>query len=162
MKSILIIRSVSFQQLDLNLAAIKNKYPGYSIALLTHEHGVKLAQKYKDIDNIYIYPYKEGFKYGNKVKEIENKRFDIVIIPVTNISGVGFFNVLKYSKMVLADKRVLCNVVSDLREISDFQIYFMNVKSIVFKIISILLTVVVSIFTAIFLPFKLNRITKKR
>ncbi|MBV4428304.1 glycosyltransferase family 9 protein [Clostridium tyrobutyricum] len=161
MKNILIIRSVSFQQLDLNIAAIKDKYPGYSIDILTHEHGVKLAQKYRNIDNIYVYPYKEGFKYGNRVEEIQNKKFDIVVIPVTNISGVGFFNVLRYSKMILADKRVICNVVSNMREISDFQIYFMNIKSGLFKIFSIVLTAVMSIFMIIFLPLKLRKITKK-
>ncbi|MCH3964306.1 MAG: hypothetical protein LKE46_08510 [Clostridium sp.] len=162
MKNILIIRSVSFQQLDLNIVAIKDKYPGYSIDLLTHEHGVKLAQKYRDVDNIYVYPYKEGFKSGNRVGEIEDKKFDIVVIPVTNISGAGFFNVLRYSKMISADKMVMCNVVSDLKEISYFQIYFMNIKSIVFKILSVILTAVISFFMIIFLPFGLRRITKKQ
>ncbi len=46
MKNILIIRSVSFQQLDLNLPAIKEKYSPCSISLLTHEHGVKLAEQF--------------------------------------------------------------------------------------------------------------------
>ncbi|MBE6068686.1 MAG: glycosyltransferase family 9 protein [Clostridium lundense] len=161
MKELLIIRSVSFQQLDLNLSYIQRQYPNHKISLLTHEHGVKLAQKYKDIDSIYVYPYKEGFKYGNKVLDLENKNFDIVVVPVTNISGVGFFNVLRFSKMIKAKKRVMCNVVSDLKEISDFKIMPMELKNFLFRGVSFILTFIFSIFMIIFLPLKLKSLIKK-
>ncbi|OPJ55120.1 hypothetical protein [Clostridium oryzae] len=161
MKELLIIRSVSFQQLDLNFTAIKEKYTHCNISLLTHEHGVKLAKKYKDIKNIYVYPYKEGFKAGNSVEELKQKKFDVVIVPVTNISGAGFFNVLKFSKMINANKRVMCNVVSELNEISDSRIVLMQLKDILFKTSASLLTALMTVFMIIFLPLKLRSLIKK-
>lgn len=158
MKNILIIRSVSFQQLDLNIAHIKAQYPDYSISLLTHEHGVKLAEKYKDIDNIYVYPYKEGFDVKNKVIELENKEFDIVIVPVTNISGNGFFNVLKFSKSIHCKERIMCNVVSKLSKFSMTDIYFLGFKNILMNGISVLGTVILSPIIIITLLVKLNSI----
>ncbi|MDG0794581.1 hypothetical protein OMP38_29885 [Cohnella ginsengisoli] len=59
MQEVLIVRSVGFQQLDNNLPKIKEKFPNSRLSILTHEHGVKLAEKYGDIDRIYSYPYKK-------------------------------------------------------------------------------------------------------
>lgn len=161
MKEILIIRSVSFQQLDLNLPQVEKQYPSHKISLLTHEHGIKLAQKYKNIHNIYSYSYKEGFKYGNKVVDLKDKNFDIVIIPVTNISGVGFLNVLRFSKMIKAKKRVICNIVSEFKEISDLNITFMQFRGLFSTIIALILTAIFSVFLVAFLPLKLKCLLKK-
>lgn len=150
MKKLIIIRSVSFQQLDLNLKAIKEKYPDHEISILTHEHGVKLAEKYKDIEKIYVYPYKSGFQSGNKVKEIENVKFDVVIVPVANLSGAGFFNVLKYSLTFKTDKIVMCNLVSDLKDMTRTSIYLLEASNFLFKVVSGIFTGIVSI---IFIPF---------
>ena len=161
MKNILIIRSVSFQQLDLNLPAIKEKYGECKISLLTHEHGVKLAEKYSDIDKIYVYPYKDGFNISNKVNELSNINFDIVVVPVTNINGGGFFNVLKFSKSINAKERVICNVISDISSFTMGNIYSLEIKSFLMKIISILATVIISPIVLIVLLFKLKFIEKK-
>ena len=161
MKNILIIRSVSFQQLDLNLPAIKEKYGGCKISLLTHEHGVKLAEKYSDIDKIYVYQYKDGFNISNKVNELSNKNFDVVVVPVTNINGGGFFNVLKFSKSINAKERVICNVISDISSFTMGDIYLLEIKSFLMKFIAILATVIISPIVFIILMFKLKFIEKK-
>lgn len=155
MKELLIIRSASFQQLDKNIVTIKEKYKDYKISLLTHEHGVKLAEKYKWIKNIYTYPYKSSFKYKNKVKELTDKDFDLVIIPITNITGVGFLNVLNYSLTIKTKKRIICNVVSELREISIPKILFMNFRSSLITVISFIFTFFISLITGFFLPILL-------
>lgn len=160
MKNILIIRSVSFQQLDLNLPSIKEKYGQCNISLLTHEHGVKLAEKYSDINKIYVYPYKSGFNIKNKVKELEDKEFDIVIVPVTNITGGGFFNVLKFSKSIKAKERVMCNVISELKLFSMADIYAMQLKNYCMNTISFICTAILSPFVLIALLFRLNEIEK--
>ena len=118
MKELLIIRSVSFQQLDLNLEKIMEQFPGYRISLLTHEHGVKLAEKYDKIEEIHVYDYKAGFGWSRKAGSLKGKRFAAVVIPVTNISGAGFSNVLLFSLTVKTERRYLCNVVSEIRELS--------------------------------------------
>lgn len=161
MKNILMIRSVSFQQLDLNLPAIKAKYGECKISLLTHEHGVKLAEKYKDIEKIYVYPYKNGFNISGKVNELSNINFDVVVVPVTNINGGGFFNVLKFSKSINSNERVICNVISDISSFTMANIYSLEIKSFFMKFISIIATVVISPILLIALLIKLKFIEKK-
>lgn len=161
MKNILIIRSVSFQQLDLNLPAIKEKYDDCKISLLTHEHGVKLAEKYSDIDKIYVYSYKDGFNISNKVNELSNKNFDVVVVPVTNINGGGFFNVLKFSKSINTKERVMCNVISEISSFTMRNIYSLEIKSFLMKFISILATAIISPIVLMILLFKLKSIEKQ-
>ncbi|MCR3757815.1 hypothetical protein KYB31_02240 [Clostridium felsineum] len=161
MKRLLIIRSASFQQLDLNLKAIEEKYKGYEINILTHEHGVKLAEKYNNVKNIYVYPYKGYFKKGYSIKEIENIKFDVIIVPVTNISGAGFFNVFKYALSINGDKIVMCNVVSNFKDIGDFSLYIMEIKNVIFKVAAFLITGILGIILIPTLLFKLKSIRKK-
>lgn len=143
MKEILIIRSVSFQQLDLNLPAIKKAYPDCQISLLTHEHGVKLAKKYKDIANIYVYPYKSGFKKGNKVPDLADKKFEAVIVPATNLSGAGFDNVLAYAATISSQEIVLCSVTSKLQPITRQKIKALRIRNSLFQCFAVLLSAVV-------------------
>ena len=161
MKELLIIRSVSFQQLDKNLVAIRERFPEYKLSLLTHEHGLLLAKKYKDIDQIYVYPYKESFSYCRKVKELEDKEFDTVIIPVTNLSGAGFVNVFLFSLSLKAKKRLVCNVVSEFREVLKTCIVLMSLRDKLFSSFSFLFTIVVGFFMVILLPIKLLQIQSK-
>lgn len=161
MKNILIIRSVSFQQLDLNLPAIKEKYAPCNISLLTHEHGVKLAEKYTEIKDIYVYPYKDGFNIANKVEEISNKNFDVVVVPVTNINGGGFFNVLKFSKSLNAKERVMCNVISEISPFTIGQVYCLEIRNFFMKLISILGTAIISPIIIMTLLLKLKSIKRK-
>lgn len=162
MKELLIIRSVSFQQLDKNLVAILERFPDHKINLLTHEHGVLLARKYKAIDQIYVYPHKEGFACRRKVKELKDRRFDTVIIPVTNLSGAGFVNVYLFSLSVNAKKRFVCNVVSEFREVSRTRILLMGVRNQLFSLFSILFTLVAGFFALLMLPLKLQQIQERK
>ncbi|HOP74684.1 MAG TPA: hypothetical protein PLC07_06465 [Bacillota bacterium] len=161
MKELLIIRSVSFQQLDKNLAAIAKAYPDHRISILTHEHGVMLAQKYRQVNDIYVYPYKEGFKLKNKVPVLKDKTFDVVIVPVTNITGAGFFNVLLFSLGLKASKRVLCNVRSEFKEVRRFSVLCLGLKNLAISVLSSVSTAVLAVFVIPFLPFKLRNLEKK-
>ncbi|NLK98774.1 hypothetical protein [Defluviitalea saccharophila] len=145
MKKLLIIRSVSFQQLDNNLKAIKDKFPEHEIHLLTHEHGRKLAEKYKGIKQIWIYPYKEGFGYSRKCQELENEHFDVVIVPCTNLSGTGFINVFLFSLSIHVKERYKCNLISEIKAFSKVQVMFWWIRSQIFKIISLFLSGIIGI-----------------
>jgi len=162
MKEVLIIRSVSFQQLDLNLAAIKSQYPEWRLSVLTHEHGLLLAQKYQAIDRVYVYPFKEGFSYRRPVKELREKVFDTVIIPVANLSGAGFLNVLFFSLTLKCKSRIICNLVSELRPVGPWQIICHSVINKVWSLIALLLTLILAIPVLLLLPFGLKRIEKTR
>lgn len=161
MKELLIIRSVSFQQLDKNLIAIRERFPDHELSLLTHEHGFLLARKYKDIDLVYVYPYKESFSYRRKVRELQSKEFDTIIIPVTNLSGAGFLNVFLFSLSLKAKKRLVCNVVSEFREVTRTRILLMGLRDKLFSLFSLLFTVVVGFFAVLLLPLKLSLIQSK-
>ena len=160
MKEILIIRSVSFQQLDKNLPVISARYPDHKISVLTHEHGALLARKYKDVKTVYIYPYREGFLYKNKTIEISDKKFDVVIIPVANITGVGFFNVLKYSLSLKAGQRMICNVTSEMREIKPAVIRLIGIRNGIISALSVVLTGVMAI-PLVLLPLRLFLLQQK-
>lgn len=142
MKELLIIRSVSFQQLDMNLPAIRKAYPNCQISLLTHEHGVKLAKKYKDIAQIYVYPYKGGFKKSNKVPDFADKEFEAVVVPVTNLSGVGFDNVLAYATTIKSREFVLCTVTSELKQITRHKVTVLSIRNTLFKCTAMFLSAI--------------------
>ena len=160
MKEVLIIRSVSFQQLDLNLTAIAERYRDCRISILTHEHGLLLARKYQYISRVYVYPFKEGFSFLRPVKELRGKVFDTVIIPVSNLSGAGFLNVLFFSLTLKSGSRMICNLVSELKPVTPWQIIRRGVSNKVWSLIALLLTLILAIPVLSLLPFGLKRIEK--
>lgn len=112
MKSLLLIRSVSFQQLDNNLAHIRAAFPDHSIHLLTHEHGRRLAEKYTAIANIVIYPHCGAFTAGIEIPDLGP--YDAVLVPVTNLSGAGFINVFQFAASLPAERLYCCNLVGKI------------------------------------------------
>lgn len=161
MKTLLIIRSASMQQLDKNLIEIEKRFSDHEIHMLTHEHSIKLVEKYKSIKQIYVYPYKSGFSVGNKVDELRGKEFDAVLIPVTNITGAGFFNVLRFSLTLRAKQRFICNLISDIWEVTSGKIRWMGIKNVLMSVASAILAGVAGIFVLLVLPWKLKQIEKK-
>lgn len=155
MKELLIIRSVSFQQLDLNIPEIKKKFPNHSISILTHEHGIKLAEKYEDIQKIYVYPYKDGFSIKRRVKEFINKTFDVLLIPITNISGAGFSNVFLFSLSIKAKRKYKCNVVSEIKEYTNIKVALEELFQLIYKLLAGVCTIIFSIWILIFLIGKI-------
>jgi hypothetical protein len=116
-KKLLIIRSAGFQQLDSNLASIKQHFPGRELHLLTHEHGRKLAAKYKDISCIRIYPYEGSFNHNQLIPGQESWKYDAVAVLVANISGAGFANVLSFAASLNEGELYLCNLVGEIRHL---------------------------------------------
>lgn len=141
MKKMLIIRSVSFQQLDLNLPEIKKRFPDYEISLLTHAHGVALAEKYQDIAQVYVYPYTEGFSAKKKVPDLEGKTFDVLVVPVTNLTGCGFLNVLAFGTKIKSREYYMCNVVSDITKTGRGKIFGKRCLEGIQKVLAFLLSI---------------------
>ncbi|MED4601249.1 hypothetical protein P9314_11085 [Paenibacillus validus] len=161
LKNALIIRSASFQQLDKNFPAIEEALPDHRFQMLTHEHGVKLAEKYKLLSKIYVYPYKQSFSFWRPVQEFKDQKFDCVIVPVSNLTGAGFLNVLLFSLTINAKKRYICNLISDLRPVSMVSIIGMGARSLLISAISVLVTVLLAVPLTIGLPMMLRRLKKK-
>lgn len=144
MKKLLIVRSVSLQQLDSNILKIKEYFKDYEIHMLTHEHSVKLVEKYQDVKKIWVYPYKKSFSYFDKMDEIKEK-YDAILLPVTNLSGSSFANVFLFGLSIKADKRYFSNLVADIKELKTGMIVLGYVWGIVKKIISAFVTGVIAI-----------------
>jgi hypothetical protein len=154
-KRALIIRSASFQQLDKNLPDIVSQLPAYTFDMLTHEHGIKLAQKYEMIDKVISYPYKDSFHYKNKVKELNDISYDVVIILVTNITGVGFWNVIRFAFTVSGKQYLQCNMQSELMSFSKKRILWRSIQLKSIKLVSILIAALLSPLTILILCWKL-------
>lgn len=162
MKELLIIRSASFQQLDLNLPEIKRKFPEHNISLLTHEHGVKLAEKYTGLYKVYTYDSRNSFSKHHKVKALEGKRFDAVIVLVTNITGASFSNVFSYAYSLKSEKWYMCNVVSEIKQISKLGMYVRQVRVIIENIIAGVIAVPLIVCGSCYLFVKLKLLEDKR
>lgn len=161
MKKLLIIRSAALQQLDKNLSEIIAYFPNYEISLLTHEHSANLSGKYSLIKNVYVYPFKEAFKKGNKVPDIENKVFDAVLVLATNESGAGFLNVLEFATSIQAEKYYMCNLVSEIWEVNKQDIKKQIWKGKIMKGLASLITSFIYIPLSFFLSRKLKQMEKK-
>ncbi|HUC91995.1 MAG TPA: hypothetical protein VMS09_08200 [Paenibacillus sp.] len=161
MREVLIVRSVSFQQLDKNLPAIKSRFPDCRLSILTHEHGVKLAEKYADIHQVYAYPVKGGFSCFRQAKGLRGKSFDAVVIPVGNLTGLGFFNVLMFTLRISAPQRWVCNLVSDIRQIRTGTILRMGIKNTLYKGAALASGGVAALLFAVLMPLLFWTIRKK-
>ena len=158
MKKLLIIRSVSFQQLDTNIVKIIEKFCDYEIHILTHEHGRVLAEKYRGIEKIWIYPYKSAFSFKSTCVDITGMTFDAVVIPVTNIGASGFQNVFMFALTIKSIKYYVCNLVSEIDEISKTRIIIHSFLKAIVMLFSCLLSI---LFVVVALPWLMIRLSKK-
>ena len=140
-KKILIIRSVSFQQLDKNLNALVKEFPAhqYELHLLTHGHGMERAKTYKALSKIIDYSSRKNFTFFH-LPTLLHKKYDAIIIPVTNTTGTGFLNVQALALRIPARKIYICNMVSRIWEISQSRILMDMFKGFVFTVFSLALT----------------------
>lgn len=140
MMQILIIRSVSFQQLDNCFPAILEAFPQCQIDLLTHEHGIKQALTFRPVRRVYNYPESKSFNVLCKTTGVDECNYDAVIIPVANISGAGFDNVLLFSLRVRAQKRYICSLTKHLAVITVSRILLQSLKNGLYRCVALLLS----------------------
>lgn len=148
----LIIRSVSFQQLDKNVIRIKEMFPNVEFYLLTHSHGVNRAGKYEMLSDIFDYRNRKNFSGFFIPRRLKRERFDAVVIPVTNMTGGGFLNVFLLAlrlKVLKSGKIYCCNLVSDIWHIPGRKIVFLSIRSFFFSLISLVFTFV----SIVIIPF---------
>ncbi|MBF0337685.1 MAG: hypothetical protein HQL05_07605 [Nitrospirae bacterium] len=149
MKRVLIIRSTGFQHLDRILGKLKDKYPQGEICLLTHQHGKPLAEKYAEISNVYVYPHTGAFSFlrapYEPTSELKSRAFDVVIVPVGNVTGAGFLNVFLFSFRLRAETRLMCNISLEFKPLTRLALTVSLLKGIAFTAVAGVITVVVSL-----------------
>jgi hypothetical protein len=155
-KKILIIRSVSFQQLDKNLTAIVKQFPPqeYEIHLMTHSHGLERAKSYGSISKIIDYDSRKNFNFFHLPKSLKQKqpKYHTILVPVTNKSGVGFLNVLTLTLRIPSQSIYFCNLVSEMTQITRTGIMMQMIRAALFSSLAAVITIPMAILT---LPFLL-------
>jgi hypothetical protein len=141
-KKILIIRSVSFQQLDKNLGRIKEMFPtpGATFHLLTHSHGIVRAATYGMFAEIIDYRGRKDFSFFHLPKRLKKEKFHAVIVPVTNKTGAGFLNVFAMALRIKTEKIYRCTPGSDIRQTPRKEIVSRLLKATFFSAIAFILT----------------------
>jgi len=185
-KKILIIRSVSFQQLDKNLAAIAKQFPvgggQWELHLLTHSHGIPQARSYKAISQLIDYGSRGNFSFfhlprcfkksksapgdrgASGADNKEEKGYEAIVVPVTNKSGAGFLNVLFMSLRIPTRSIYMCNLLSEIWKVSRKRIVFLALKSCFFSLFAaVMILPLLILFLSVFLVFQvIGRPGKRR
>jgi len=162
MREVLIIRSAGFQQLDKNLPEIVRRFPDSCISLLTHEHGVQPARRYREISHVHVYPHTAGFHPRRRVPELAGKPFDAVIVLVANLSGSGFLNVLRFALTIRAKRYYICNLVSEIREVRPAGIRAKHALNLCHAVLAGCLTAIAVPFAAAYLLLQWKRLSGKK
>lgn len=141
-KQVLIIRSVSFQQLDKNVVHIRDAFPDSDLCLLTHSHGVDGAKKYELFSDIFDYETRKNFSFFHVPRRLKRKKFGAVVVPVTNKTGAGFLNVFLLALRLKTDKIYCCNLISEVWEVPRWKLAAQMLRSVFFSLVSSVLTLV--------------------
>ncbi len=158
MKRLLIIRSASIQQLDININQIKESFKGHEIFILTHPHTVEHCKKYS-VKNIIPYESKNDFNFKFIPKELKNEKFDSVIFLVSNISGKGYLNLILFSFLLTPKSVYYINIKSEIKKIYKLNLLFNLLKRILYLF---LILILIFPFTTILLIVTiLNPLVKK-
>lgn len=162
MKKLLVIRSVSFQQLDNVLAVMRTKFPGFELHVLTHQHGRKIANKYAYVDKVLTYPYQGSFSLWKPLTGVDVQYYDALVVPIANLSGAAFTNVQLFSLRQSSGDRYLCNLAGEIRKISVGGIVFRAVVSAFYHCVAILLGSAIAfvIILTVVAVFTLNGLRK--
>lgn len=138
MKNLLVIRSVSFQQLDLQSENLGKRFMGYKTHLLTHPHGSDIAGTLNGFDKVITYPKSGNFSFWHYDKNSIVKNYDAVVIPICNKAVFGYLNVIFFSLRIATSARYICDGHGNINKLSPWDITKMLALSAVAKPVAIL------------------------
>ncbi len=154
-KKVLVIRSVSFQQLDKNLPRIMKRFPGSEFYLLTHTHGTNRAKKYAGLAGIIDYSSRKNFTFSHLPRECREAGFDAVVVPVTNQTGAGFLNVFLMALRVGAGEYYCCNMVSEIWKVPRWKTIGRFLGGIFYSGLSVIFSALLVVLLPLLLPISL-------
>jgi len=115
-KNILIIRSTSNQHLALVVRRLKEEYPQGNMDVLTHAHSAESIGELDGIRDILSYPPSQYFTPF--LLPAPKKNYPVVVVPVANLTGSGYENVLLLALRLKKEKILLCNLGGNLVPLS--------------------------------------------
>ena len=110
---ILVIKSVSFKELDIALEHVKNEQPDHEIELLLHAPSVLLDEVYPFINRFHFYVEEGKIEKKYLPSEVKKTRYDEVVVPVNKRFGRGFYNVLLAAKSIEAERIIMYEIGKD-------------------------------------------------
>ncbi|MTV49654.1 hypothetical protein GJ688_11780 [Heliobacillus mobilis] len=134
----LLIRSVPFQQLDKIVPKVKEKFPEVQLAVLTHRHGVEMASKYQEVDEVIPYLETGSFDRSRLPEAVRSRSWDAVIAPVANESGSGFHNVLHCALAVPAKQHWMVNLPGEMTPIQSSKILWQTLRNGFYAFVAVL------------------------
>ncbi|MBI5187389.1 MAG: hypothetical protein HZA01_16910 [Nitrospinae bacterium] len=106
--NILIIRSTSIQHLALVIRRVSSLYPGARIDVLAHPHSVESVKQMSGVNSIITYPSASDFS-PFAIGDFPRNSYPLVVVPVSNMSGAGYENVLLLALRFRKRQIVMCN-----------------------------------------------------
>ncbi|MZP29443.1 hypothetical protein GTO91_06960 [Heliobacterium undosum] len=134
----LLIRSVPFQQLDKIVPALVRQYPGMKLAVLTHSHGREMAASYREVDEVLIYPEVGSFDQAKVPEAVRSRQWDMVVTPVANVSGSGFYNVLRFGLAIPARQHAQVNLPGHFSQLTAAGLAWTGLRNGAFALVAAL------------------------
>lgn len=141
-RKVLILRSVSLQQLDQNLPAIQAAFPGAEFHLLTHPHAIAECRKVPGLAKVIPLASAASFSPFRLPRRIRRERYAAAVVPVSNLSGVGFANVFLTALASGAQDIYRCNLVSEIVRIEKTALLGRFLASFPLRLLALTLTTV--------------------
>lgn len=154
---ILLIRSVSFQQMDRQWEAWQKRFSGAEWYILTHAHGEVVAGRYEGVQRVFVYPWKSPFCWYRPAPCLQGESFDCVVVPFSNTSGAGFGNVMLFALTVRAKRRLSCNLSGQWREWRRFDILFSAFVRGMMAVVAGCLALLTFVFVSLWAVWRLSR-----
>lgn len=133
---ILIIRSTSNQHLALALRRLRREYPQGNMDVLTHAHCVESIGELDGVRDILPYPPSQYFTPF--LLPVLKKKYPVVVVPVSNLTGSGYENVLLLALRLKKEKILLCNLGGELIPLSTQTILARTFRFLLFVPIAVL------------------------
>lgn len=133
----LLVRSTSLQHTALVLDKLKIRFQTIRLDILTHTHAVESLKSLTGVREIIKFPYKGSFGgsrlyTGSLSKILINKKYDLVVVPVENISGIGYENVIAMAAGIRPLKIAVCNKAGEISVMSRLDVWWFLLKGYMF------------------------------
>ena len=133
----LLIRSVSFQQLDRIWPQLMRTFPDHQFSILTHQHSLETAAGYAEVVEVIPYPSKGSFQFWRLPYPVRSRQWDLVIVPVGNSSGSGFLNVYLAAMAMSAKQRFQVNLAGEFRPVRCITIFILFLRNVSFAAVAL-------------------------
>jgi hypothetical protein len=154
-KKILIIRSVSFQQLDRVINKIQNEFKDFDIEILAHAFNLPRLLKYKQVKRVITYEETCDFSARMIPAKLHKKNYHTIIVPFSNSSGAGFLNVIELALKLKSKQIFSCNLHLEISRLNRTLLFLKKIFSAVNSVFSVLFSLIIFILISPFLLIKI-------